>query len=70
MIAHVALPVEFVAGVQKLAIIAPSDQTLQFFDRKSAAEIDLFESRAFFAKETLRFPAGGSGRFEIELHNL
>jgi hypothetical protein len=70
MIAHVALTIEFVARVQKIAIVTPPDQTLQFFDRKPAAEIDFFESRAVFAKETLRFATGGSGGFEVELHSL
>jgi hypothetical protein len=70
MIAHVTLAIELVSRVQKLAVIALSDQAFEFFYRKPAAEIDLLESRAFFAKETLRFAAGGSSGLEVELHSL
>lgn len=70
MIAHVALAIELISRVQKLAVVSSSDQALQFFYGKPAAEINLLESRAFFAKETLRFAAGGSSGFEVELHSL
>jgi hypothetical protein len=70
MIAHVALAIEFVSRVQKLAIVASSNQALQVFYGKPAAEIDLLESRSLFAKETPRFAAGGSGGFKVELHSL
>jgi hypothetical protein len=70
MITHVTLAIDFVSRVQKLTVVASSDQTLQFFYGKPAAEVDLLESRAFFAKETLRFATGGSSGFEVELHSL
>jgi hypothetical protein len=70
MIAHVTLAVKLVPRVQKLPVVALSDQAFQFFYGKPATEIDLLESRALFAKETLRFAAGRSSGFEVELHSL
>ena len=69
MLLHVALAIEFIAGIQKLAVIARADQLLELGDRESFIEIDYFEFNALFAKQTLRLAAGGSTGFQIELHH-
>jgi hypothetical protein len=63
-----ALAVQFVAGIQELAVIPLTNKLLQFGGRKPLAEVDLFNLGALFAKETLRFPAGGSGGLQVEFH--
>ena len=67
---HVALAVEFVAGIQEVAVVALADQLVEFLDRQSLVEIDLLKLDAFFAKQTLRVAAGGSSGFQIEFHGL
>jgi hypothetical protein len=57
---HAALAVEIVTRVQKRFVITLADQTIQLRDRELLVEIGLFERYTFFAKQTLRFAAGGS----------
>jgi hypothetical protein len=70
MVLHFAFAVQFVARVQKVAVIVLADQFLELSRREAFAEIDLIEAGGVVAKPTLRFSAGCSGGFQVELHQL
>jgi len=65
---HAAFAIEFVARIQKQAVIPVANQVLQFFSRDSLVQIDFFESRAPFAQETPGFTAAGSSGLEVQFH--
>jgi len=47
---HVAFAVEFISGIQEVAIVASSNQLVECFDREAPVEIDFLKLDAFFAK--------------------
>ena len=47
---HVAFAVEFISGIQEVAVIAGSNQLVESFDREALVEIDFLKLDAFFAK--------------------
>src|SRR5205814_7992624 len=61
--------IDLVPDIQELPIIALANQLFQLGDRQSLIQIDLLHLDSFFAKQTLRFPAGGSSGLQIELHH-
>jgi hypothetical protein len=65
---HLAFTVQLVSGIEEFAVIALSDELFDFTGRQALAEIDFLDAGALFAKETLRFAAGGSSRFQVEFH--
>ena len=47
---HIAFPVEFISGIQKFAVVAGSNQTVESVDGQALIEIDFLKLDAFFAK--------------------
>jgi hypothetical protein len=67
---HAALAIEFVARIQKQLVIAIANQFVELRDGEFPIEVGLFERDALFAKQTLRFAAGGSSGLEVELEHF
>jgi hypothetical protein len=66
---HAALAKQLIARVEKLCVIAITDQFVELRDRELSIEIGLFKRDPLFAKQTLRFAAARSSGLEIEVEH-
>ena len=64
---HLLLAIQLVPRIEKQLVIPIANQRIELLRRQSAIQIDFFKRGSLFAKETLRFSAGRSSRFKIQL---
>ena len=67
MFLHVAISVQFIAGVEEFLVVSFADQFIQFvFCQAFLVEIARVEAYFFFQQETSCFAASGSSRLLIK----